>query len=93
MEWDKEEGPEVGSTEAGSTEVEGADTETKRGVSTGLGTTGSGEEVERNEGSIEETKSKSDKEEVEGVSTLVEGGFGGGAGGENQADKEEEKGI
>ena len=55
MEWDKEEGPEAGSTEAGSTEVEGADTE--RGVSTGLGTTGSGEEVERNEGSIEETKS------------------------------------
>ena len=50
MEWDKEEGPE-----AGSTEVEGADTE--RGVSTGLGTTRSGEEVERNEGSIEETKS------------------------------------
>ena len=77
MEWDKEEGPEVGSTEAGSTEVEGADTETKRGVSTRLGITGSGEEVERNEGSIEETKSKSDKEEVEGVSTLVEGGFGG----------------
>ena len=55
MEWDKEEGPEAGSTEAGSTEVEGADTE--RGVSIGLGTTGSGEEVERYEGSIEETKS------------------------------------
>ena len=88
VEWDKEEGPEVGSTEG-----EGVDTETERGVSTGLGTTGSGEEAERNEGSIEETKSKSDKEEVEGVSTLVEGGFGGGAGGENQADKEEEKGI
>ena len=93
VEWDKEEGPEVGSTEAGSTEGEGADTETESGVSTGLGTTGSGEEAEKNEGSIEETKSKSDKEEVEGVSTLVEGGFGGGAGGENQADKEEEKGI
>ena len=76
MEWDKEEGPKVGSTEAGSTEVEGADAETERGVSTGLGTTGSGE-VERMEGSIEETKSKSDKEEVEGVSTMVEGGFGG----------------
>ena len=72
MEWDKEEGPEAGSTEA-----KGAETETDRGVSTGLGTTGSGEEVERNEGCIEETKSKSDKEEVEGVSTLVEGGFGG----------------
>ena len=52
VEWDKEEGPE-----AGSTKVEGANTETERGVSTGLGTTGSGEEVERNEGSIEETKS------------------------------------
>ena len=88
MEWDKEEGPE-----AGSIEVKGVDTETERGVSTGLGTIGSGEEVERNEGSIEETKSKSDKEEVEGVSTLAEGGEGGGAGGENQVDKEEEKGI
>ena len=49
VEWDNEEGPE-----AGSTEVEGADTE--RGVSIGLGTIGSGEEIERNEGSIEETK-------------------------------------
>ena len=86
MEWEEE-------PEGGSTAVEGTETGTERGVSTGLGTTGSGEEVERMEGSIEETKSKSDKEEVEGVSTLVEGGFGGGAGGENQADKEEEKGI
>ena len=58
MEWDKEEGPETGNTE-----VEGANTETERGVSTGLRTTGSGEEVERNEGSREDTKSEFDKEE------------------------------
>ena len=64
MEW--EEGPEDGSTAAGSTEVEGAETKTERGVSTGLGTTGRGEEGERKEGSIDETRSKSDKAEVEG---------------------------
>ena len=52
-----------GWTESGSTEGEGADTE--EGVSRRVGTTGSGEEVERNEGSREDTKSKSYKKEEE----------------------------
>ena len=50
LEGDKEEWPKAGSTKV-------AEADTERGVSIGLGTTGSGEEVERNEGSIEETKS------------------------------------
>ena len=86
MEWEEE-------PEGGSTAVEGTETGTERGVSTGLGTTGRGEEGERKEGSMDETRSKSDKAEVEGGSSLVEGGFESEAGGENQADKEEEKGI
>ena len=52
-----------GWTETGSTKGEDADT--GGGVSIGLGTTGSGEEVERNEGSREDTKSKSYKKEEE----------------------------
>ena len=57
------EGKTEGWTEPGSTEGEGADTE--EGVSTGGGTTGIGEEVERNEGRREDNNSESeDKEEV-----------------------------
>ena len=48
-----------------SRSIEGKDADTEGGVSMGLGTTGSGEEVERNEGRKEDTKSESDKKEEE----------------------------
>ena len=81
-----------GWTEVGSIEEEVADTE--EGVVREVGTAGIGEEVERNEGSREDNKSESaEKEEELGVSTDLGGAKEVGTGGDNQSNKEEEKGT